>query len=81
MKKIALFASGSGSNVQNIYEYFKDNNQIKVELVFCNNPNAGVLQRCKNLNLDHIIFDKKDLYENNNILNFYRPKDRYIAFY
>lgn len=75
MKKIALFASGSGSNVQNIYEYFKDNLDIQIELVLCNNSKAGVIERCKNLKIKYIVFDKYDLYESTKVmdmLSFYR---------
>ena len=35
--KLALFASGSGSNVENIYNYFKNNNTIIPELLICKN--------------------------------------------
>lgn len=45
MKKIVVFASGSGTNAAKIIAFFKDVAGITVEKVFCNNPNAGVLQR------------------------------------
>lgn len=45
MKKIILWASGSGSNVENIFKYFQQNPLIKVAAVFTNKSNAGVLQR------------------------------------
>lgn len=57
-KKIALFASGSGTNVENIALYFQTNTNIAVVAVFCNNPNAGVLQRAEKLQIPTIIFDK-----------------------
>ena len=57
MIKLALFASGSGSNVENIYEYFKNHNKILVDSVFCNNPNAFVIDRAKNLGIDSILFN------------------------
>jgi len=75
MIKIALFASGNGSNVQRISEYFKNSNEIQIELVLCNNSKAGVLNRCKDLKLKSMVFDKYDLYESNKVtdmLAFYR---------
>ena len=45
VKKIILWASGSGSNVENIFKYFQQNPLIKVAAVFTNKSNAGVLQR------------------------------------
>ena len=40
MKRIAIFASGNGSNAENIVKYFKDNSTIKVEMLASNNPKA-----------------------------------------
>lgn len=41
--RIAIFASGAGSNAQKIIEYFKDSSRVRVELIVCNKPGAGVL--------------------------------------
>jgi phosphoribosylglycinamide formyltransferase-1 len=68
MKKIALFASGNGTNVQNIIEYFKDNKQIKVELVVVNKKDAYARQRARQLGVDDIYFNRDDFYNSNNIL-------------
>mgnify|MGYP000034971620 FL=1 len=51
MRKIALLASGSGSNVQNIAEYFRDHTGVEIALVLTNNLRAGVIDRCKALSL------------------------------
>lgn len=59
---IALFASGSGSNVENIYNYFQSHPLINVRAVFCNNPNAFVIERCKRLGIECVIFDRNDFY-------------------
>ena len=47
MKKIAIFASGSGSNAENIIQYFAQKPQFCVKSVFCNVPDAYVLERAK----------------------------------
>lgn len=59
MKKLALFASGSGTNVQNIVETFnKPGSVIEATLVICNNPNAYVLTRAERLGVESHIIDK-----------------------
>jgi phosphoribosylglycinamide formyltransferase-1 len=51
MHKLVLFASGSGSNVENIANYFEQNNEVKVAAVFTNKTDAGVIERCKRLGI------------------------------
>jgi phosphoribosylglycinamide formyltransferase-1 len=62
MKKILLFASGSGTNAENIIRYFQYKNTAEVVAVFCNNPNAQVLERAENLKTPTFLFSKKELY-------------------
>lgn len=61
MKNIVLFASGSGTNAENIILHFKNNNQVNVVAVFCNNPKAKVLERSKNHQVPTVVFSKEDL--------------------
>jgi len=61
MKKILLFASGTGSNVENILKYFKINNEIEVVSVFSNNPKALVLAVAAHHNVPTYVFDKEGL--------------------
>lgn len=75
MKKIALFASGSGSNVENIANHFTSNNNIKIELVLCNNPEAFVLERAKNLNIDTHLFSRSEFYNNDSISQLLLSKE------
>lgn len=67
--EVALFASGNGSNVQQIAEYFAKHNQIHIAMVLVNNENAFVIQRARNLNIPCFTFHRKDLYENKHVLN------------
>ncbi|MDR0606614.1 MAG: phosphoribosylglycinamide formyltransferase [Bacteroidales bacterium] len=70
MKNIVLFASGNGTIVQNIVEYFGDKSKnICVRLIVCNNANAYVMTRAKNLNIDALHIDKKMIYENNTLID------------
>jgi phosphoribosylglycinamide formyltransferase-1 len=60
-KSIAIFASGSGSNAENIYQYFKDSDIVNVATLVCNNPNAGVIERFIDTDVEVILIEKKDL--------------------
>ncbi len=68
MKKIVLFASGSGSNVENIVKYFKENPKVEITKVYTNNPNAYVIERCETLGLPCQVFGRKDFSENLQVL-------------
>jgi len=61
MKKIVLFASGSGTNAENIILHFKKGRFAEVTAVFSNNEKAGVLDRCSRLNVASIVFSKDQL--------------------
>lgn len=69
MKKIVIFASGSGSNAERIYEYFTDNQEVEVSLILSNNPQAGVLDRAKRLKIPYIVFDRISFYKTDFIKN------------
>jgi phosphoribosylglycinamide formyltransferase 1 len=55
MIKIAIFASGSGSNAERIVEFFSSNEEIEVTLVLTNNPAAGVIERAQTQQIDWVI--------------------------
>ncbi|MFA6397652.1 MAG: phosphoribosylglycinamide formyltransferase [Candidatus Paceibacterota bacterium] len=63
MKKIAIFASGSGTNAQKIMEYFLGNPIIEVALVLSNKVDAYVLTRAKDMNVPSFTFTYKELKE------------------
>ncbi|MSP85273.1 MAG: phosphoribosylglycinamide formyltransferase [Flavobacteriaceae bacterium] len=60
MKKIVIFASGSGTNAENIVLYFKKIEDAKVIYIFSNNANAKVIERAKKLNIPSEVFSKED---------------------
>ena len=59
MKKLAIFVSGSGTNMQRIANYFKNHPQIEMSLVVCNNPDAGAIARAESLGIPLMMIDKK----------------------
>ena len=60
-KQIAVFASGSGSNAENIYHYFQNSVEVEFKFLVCNNPKAGVLQRFEPLNAETTLITKEEL--------------------
>ncbi|MDR0766660.1 MAG: phosphoribosylglycinamide formyltransferase [Odoribacteraceae bacterium] len=60
MKKIVIFASGSGSNAENIIRYFEGDGQIRVVALFCNRPGAFVLERASRLGVPGIVFGRDE---------------------
>jgi phosphoribosylglycinamide formyltransferase-1 len=68
-KKIAIFASGSGSNAENIFNYFKNYDDVSISLILTNNPKAGVIERANRLNIPSIVFDKNAFKNTNEIVD------------
>jgi phosphoribosylglycinamide formyltransferase 1 len=65
MKKIVVFASGSGTNAENIIKYFAQTKIASVVSVFTNNASAKVIERAKNHQIPVEIFAKNELLERN----------------
>ncbi|MBN1987993.1 MAG: phosphoribosylglycinamide formyltransferase [Bacteroidales bacterium] len=56
MKNIAVFASGSGSNAENIFNHFRGSSVAQVRLFLTENPSAYVLERAKRLGVRAVVF-------------------------
>ena len=67
MKNIAIFASGNGTNAEQIARHFKDNNDVTVKLILTNNPGAGVLKRAERLNIPTLIFNRDTFYNKSDV--------------
>lgn len=57
-KKIAIFASGAGSNARKIMEYFAGSKEVQVALIVCNKPGAGVIDIARQANIPVLMLDK-----------------------
>jgi phosphoribosylglycinamide formyltransferase-1 len=68
VKKIAIFASGGGTNAQKIIEYFHRDKEIEIALVVSNKPNAYVLTRAVKNNIPTYLLDRESFYENRNVV-------------
>lgn len=75
MKKIAIFASGSGTNFQQICEYFQDNKDVEVNVLIVNKKNAYVRQRAANLGIEDHYFNRADFYESDKVVELLKEKE------
>ena len=70
VNKIAIFASGSGTNAENLIKYFKDKlNLAQIVLVLTNNKNAGVINKCKKLAVPVFILNNSHFENTENLIN------------
>jgi len=65
MKRVAIFASGKGTNAEKIIEKCREN----VALIVCNNPVAGVIEVARKHNIPFIILNKEYFYKSENIIS------------
>lgn len=70
MKRIVIFASGSGSNAENIIKHFQSTKTAVVTHVLSNNEHAKVFERCEKLNIDASLFDRESFTKDDTVLNF-----------
>tara|TARA_Y100000034_G_C6811769_1_gene364845 strand:- start:185 stop:784 length:600 start_codon:yes stop_codon:yes gene_type:complete len=75
VRKIVIFASGSGSNTENIIRYFENSENIKVVAVFSNKRNARVLRRAYDLDVQALHFDRESFYRSNDVLHVLKDID------
>ena len=68
MKRIVIFASGSGTNAENLIKFFHNRENASVIQVLSNNPHAKVLDRCKKLNISALSFNKIAFTESDDVL-------------
>jgi phosphoribosylglycinamide formyltransferase 1 len=72
---IAVFASGSGSNAENLIHYFKNHAWAEVTLIVCNNPDAYVLKRAAKLGVESIITDRAQWKNPDELVKELRKRD------
>ncbi len=61
MKNIAIFASGSGTNAENIARYFANSENVNVAVVLSNNRNVGVHGRVNKLGVPSFVFSREEV--------------------
>ena len=79
MKRVVIFASGAGSNAENIIKYFENSSHVSVQKVFCNKKNAGVFDRCLHLNIACKWFSREEFSYSEVILNKLKAQADFIV--
>ncbi len=74
MKNIAIFASGSGTNAENIITSFANNQEISVKLILSNKQDAYVIQRAINHKVDWLVFNREQFYESDYVIQILKAK-------
>lgn len=59
MTNVAIFASGEGTNCENIIRYFAASDDVRISLVLANKPTAGALRRAESLGVETVVMDRK----------------------
>ncbi len=75
MTRIALLASGTGSNVRNIIQYFADRKDVTVCLVATNNPQAGVLSIAAEYQVPTYLLTRDNFSRSNEFLNYLKQQE------
>jgi phosphoribosylglycinamide formyltransferase-1 len=65
--RLAIFASGTGTNAENIIRYFEGSKTVQIVMVLSNNPDAGVLKRASVHNIPTFVFSRHQFYQTNEI--------------
>lgn len=75
MRNLAIFASGSGTNAENICEYFKNDPKNSVKIILTNKKDAFVIERAKKYGIPYRIFNREEFYNQDIILNLLKDLD------
>ena len=75
MKRIVIFASGSGTNAENLIKFFHNRDNASVIQVLTNNPHAKVLERCKKLKVSALSFNKIGFTKTDDVLNILKASN------
>ena len=75
MKRVVTFATGSGSNAENLIKFFHNNDNVSVIQVLTNNPHAKVLDRCKRLNISALSFNRVAFSKSEDVLNILKKQN------
>lgn len=73
--RIAVFASGSGTNAAQLFLYFKDHPKIEVSLLLSNNPNAYALERARRANVETRVFNRVQFFESGTVMEWLRESE------
>jgi phosphoribosylglycinamide formyltransferase-1 len=73
--RLAIFASGSGSNAQRLAEYFAGSGIAEVSVIYCNNPDAFVLERARLLGIPAVLIKREKFYNDISVLDDLKSRE------
>src|SRR5215210_4934123 len=75
MTRIAIFASGAGSNAARIIEYFRTNEKTGIALIVSNNPSAGVLNLAAREKIPTLLIEKEEFFRGDAYVPYLKSKN------
>jgi phosphoribosylglycinamide formyltransferase-1 len=78
MKNIAIFASGSGSNAENIAQWFMNRTDVSIRLILSNKKDAYVLERAKKFNIPTLVFSREQFYQTGSVLDILQENNIHL---
>ncbi|HXB11496.1 MAG TPA: phosphoribosylglycinamide formyltransferase [Bacteroidia bacterium] len=79
MIRLAIFASGEGTNAQSFIDYFKSSKEVVISLIVSGNSSAKVLERAANAGISSVVIDKDSFYNSNKVVDLIREKADFIV--
>lgn len=79
MHRLAIFASGEGTNAQKFIDYYKNRSDIGISLIVSNKKGAGVVNRAKEAGIPVLTVDKEAFYNTDTIVNEVKEKADFIV--
>jgi len=74
MTRLAIFASGSGTNAENIIRYFQNKPWINISCICTNRADAFVIERVRKYEIPVLVFSREDFYQSGKVLNYLNQK-------
>ena len=75
MKNIAIFASGSGTNAENLIHFFRTSQLGRIRIVLTNRADAGVIKRAQSLDVETIVFTREQFYNSKKVVDLLFERD------
>jgi len=75
MKNIAIFASGSGTNAENLIRFFRTSPFGDIRVVLTNRSDAGVIARAQSLEVESLVFTREQFYSSQKVLDLLVERD------
>jgi phosphoribosylglycinamide formyltransferase-1 len=79
MIRLAIFASGEGTNAQSFIDYFRSSKEVVISLIVSNNAAAKVIERAVNAGIEQLIIDKDSFYNSDKVVEPLREKVDFIV--